>query len=375
MKFCHILTESKFLNSQVHLYSHYFSNQEHELCFLKGSNNPSSLRTDCTIPQNEYSIFRNRDIVNFPSFILKLLKADYIIAHSLFFPDRVIRLLSYPLFRSKLIWIEWGGDLYNWDETIPKGLSRDVAQRIREKCYAFVAIFPPDIEYYKKVFPNSKALVFYAPYTGGYKPQISLKERYCLHEGCTHDITKPYRILVGHNGMETLNHIAVLNLLKRFYHENIELILSLSYGASDHYIMEVENTANRLFPDKVIILKHFMEKNLYFSIIDSVDIAIFMTNRQCGLGNISQLLNMNKKLFISEDCPMYGFFRSKGFNISAVESISEQHFDEFVSTGKPLDREKIMAYFDELDHPNQRVEYWRKIYDKLKKEQSVRYRV
>ena len=43
-------------------------------------------------------------------------------------------------------------------------------------------------------------------------------------------------------------------------------------------------------------LRSFMPKDEYFELLDRIDIAIFQTYRQCGLGNIYQMIFRNVKL-------------------------------------------------------------------------------
>ncbi len=87
------------------------------------------------------------------------------------------------------------------------------------------------------------------------------------------------------------NHKEVLNSLKHFAEEKIKIFLPLSYGNdNDKYATEVAEYAEKLFPGKIMALKDFMKADEYFELMKRIDIAIFDTQRQCGLGNINRMV-------------------------------------------------------------------------------------
>ena len=168
-----------------------------------------------------------------------------------------------------------------------KRFKKRLKDRIRKNIGAFIAIFPPDKETYKKMFPKSNTRLFYGRYFSSVKFKNDIWDTPRLK--LTLERGEPIYVLIGHNGQEHLNHIETLRLLGKYKKENIKLILSLSYGGTNKYIEEVSKEAKRIFGDKVIILSDFIPKEEYFELMERIDIALFNTKRQSGLGNIYRL--------------------------------------------------------------------------------------
>ena len=202
-----------------------------------------------------------------------------------------------------MFWVAWGADLYQWKNK-PEGnilrrckiyIRNAIAFRFRERIKYFVGIFPPDIDYFKKEF-KSDAKTFYASYVGGlfndlYTKRLNLMplEGKILNSECIN-------IQIGHSSTSILNHIDVLENLVKYKNENIKIYIPLSYGNKE-YGDRVQEVAIQLFRDKVVCIREMMDKDDYMKFLSTIDIAIFNTTRQIGLGNITPLLYMEKNLY------------------------------------------------------------------------------
>lgn len=366
MKVIHIVRQSKFMGAAQYLYDHYFNNGEHEICYINKGTEMSLIREDLSIRQTQFNIRKGKFIQHFPKLIKELMRADYIVLHSLLFPDPVLLLLSVPVFRNKIVWIEWGADLYSFLNERKNIIVKRACNLIMEKCFAFIGIFPPDIDTYKRLFPASKAMTYYAPYISGLPVYPTALDIYMSSEKQLLNRNKEIIIQIGHNAIPTLNHKEVLYSLKKYSNENIKIVLPLSYGGSPEYVAEVSGIARELFGDKAVVIDKYLDKKDYFHIIDSVDIAIFNTHRQAGLANIHRLLSKKAKLFIPKGSVMYDYFRSVGFPVCAYEQIDTQSFDEFIALCEPLDEVKVIKYLEERSDNDKKVQYWRNIYDSLR---------
>lgn len=106
---------------------------------------------------------------------------DLILLHSLsaFTVYQLLYFISHISILNKMVWIAWGGDLYQWKRRGNRQIKNTIANFImysfRRKIKCFVGIFPPDIDYFKKTF-KSKAYTFYAPYMGGLYNTLYYKE-------------------------------------------------------------------------------------------------------------------------------------------------------------------------------------------------------
>lgn len=372
MKVVHLMQNEKFTEGIVRFYDKFFNNTEHEIIYYLKDGAPSLINRKLNIKQREYRAAEKNGLIPY----LKLLKCDYIVLHSLLFltTTEAISLLLDRKLLNKIVWIEWGADLYSWKrETNLKNIVRNYFNgKFRNSIPNIVCIFPPDIDYYRKVFPKSKSDVFYAPYKSypidkefsKYSTESRLEM--AKKEG------SPIYIQIGQNSQATLNHIKVLNYLKKYSNENIRIFLPLSYGGTKEYIEKVSCVAEKYFPGKVIVLKDFMESNEYYKLMNNISIAIFDTERQCGLGNI-QLLNFrNVKLFLSENGTMYEYFLKRGVPVEKCESISNMTFEQFTQIPEVKNKSEFEKYLNELSDINWAVSLWDKIYKDMREKLDER---
>ncbi len=365
MKIVHLMKNEKFTKGVVRFYNQFFNTGEHEILYYRKTEDSELIDSTCSIEQNEFLPEKHYNLVRY----LKSLKCDYIVLHSLFLTaaEKVKLLLDRQLF-SKIVWIEWGADLYSWK--YPFGIKNIIKNQVnflfRNKVNRIICIFPPDIDYFHKKFPRSKGSVFYAPYKSypvdeefqSYKEESKLD--LAIKKGDT------IYIQIGQNSLETLNHVEVLHDLERFRDENIRLFLPLNYGGTKEYADSIEQYANALFPGKVIVLRDFMPKEEYFKLTQKISIAIFDTERQCGLGNINRLNFRNVKVYLSEKGPMYKYFREKGVPVEKYENIKTMSFEDFIQPLQTTEKEKFNSYINELSSIDVAVNQWREIYESMR---------
>ncbi|HHX70562.1 MAG TPA: TDP-N-acetylfucosamine:lipid II N-acetylfucosaminyltransferase, partial [Gallicola sp.] len=252
-------------------------------------------------PKNVPSEFKNIDNIiiidrndnKYYKLIYKYIqKQELVILHSLCLDVYFqMFLLTKPLLMKKIVWVAWGMDLYQWmrnSNKIVYKLRNYISYNFRQKIKYFVGIFPPDIDYFKKEF-KSNAITFYASYTGNLYNPLYGKDKYfnkledkVKGNGCIN-------IQIGHSSTKTLNHLEVLKSLEKFKGKNIRIYLPLSYGDMK-YGDFVEEKAKKLFGDKAICIREMMSREDYMEYLSTIDIAIFNTTRQIGLGNISPML-------------------------------------------------------------------------------------
>ena len=375
MRITHVIKEGKYAPEMVRFLNKFFSNKGHNILFCNTAGHSSLILNQCQIEQEE--IFRKRKKYSF-ELIRRLDKSqsDFFILHNLFFLTNIekIMLLFRPRLVRKIVWIEWGGDLYSWCVPLKNALDiknillNALNRKIRKNFNNIICIFPPDIDTYKKMFPDSHAKLYYAPYFG-YPLDMSLSE-YDSFSRLTYDIEKGNTIYIqiGHNATKTLNHEKVLKMLSRFSNEDIHILLPLSYGVEKEYVEYISELANILFPGKVTILKDFIPEKQYFDLLDRVDIAIFDTERQCALGNIHMLNFKNKKIYLSEQGVMYRFFIDEGVPVEKCEDIPSMSFEDF---SRPLvisDNDKFSNYLHWISDIEPCRKMWDKIFIDLEKE-------
>jgi dTDP-N-acetylfucosamine:lipid II N-acetylfucosaminyltransferase len=290
-------------------------------------------------------------------------KFDKLIFHSLFIgPGIMAVFLVTPSLLKKIVWVEWGYDLYNWrvkGSNIKSGLVNTIHYSFRMRIKHFVAIFPPDMELYKREF-KSNAQIFYASYVNGLYDQIYIRDLNSIPLSEKVRTGDCINILIGHSCDPNLNHIKVLEDLLQFKNENIKIYIPLSYGNMENGD-QVEAKAKYLFGDKVTCLRDMMDRDRYMEFLSTIDIAIFNTQRQLGLGNLAPLRYMEKKIFMPEGSAMYHHFRSEGADICDYNAIKTMDFKSFT---QPVDMKKAKEFVkSKVTNMNMKIEMWSKIFN------------
>ena len=367
-RFIHVMGREKFTDGIVDFYHTYFRNGAHAICYLRHREEATLIHDGVGIRQMEILLSGNimRDAVKV---LWHLKDYEFIVLHSLFVFTGGMQLLCLlcPGIMKRIVWIEWGGDLYSWNvkRTGLKRLYRiPLGSALRKRVGSFVGIFPPDCEEYREQFPTSRANVFYAPYCSakghlayqGYSPDRRLSR--------TRRENDTVYIQIGHNAMRSLNHIETMKMLEHLAGENIKMFLPLSYGDEEN-AREVEEYAREHFPGKAICLRTFMPKDEYFKLLDRIDIAIFQTYRQCGLGNIYEMIFHNVKLYMPQDSVMYKYFVGQGIPVQKSDCLSEISFGELCSDYLITDSCGHKKMIESLGSVEEKVGLWKEIYDAL----------
>lgn len=374
MKILHVMMEGKFTYEVVRFISKYFKTDTHSILYCNAKGNETLIREDYNIEQNE--VFR--DNAKYKSELIAVIlkiSPDFILLHNLFFLSvfEKIFLLSNRRLLDKVVWIEWGADLYSWkkigagEHQIKHLVRNKLDYSIRKSFKYVVCIFPPDIETYKKQFPKSKARLYYAPYIG--YPLPKEYSNYTNFSRLKEDVDKGNTIYIqiGHNAMQLLNHKKVLLSLSKYKDQNIHIVLPLSYGNTEDYVEDISDLANTIFPGKVTILKEFISEHEYYNLLGKVSIAVFDVYRQCALANIHLHNFRNTKVFLSEHGVMYDYFKEQGVPVSKCEDIDKMSFEEFISPPIVSDKIAFDSYIYSISHIENGYEKWSNIYNDLKK--------
>lgn len=104
-----------------------------------------------------------------------------------------------------------------------------------------------------------------------------------------------------------------------------------------------------------------MSKDDYMNFLSEMDISIFNTYRQIGLGNISPLLYMEKKIFIPKGSVMYDFYRSEDINICDYNDIQEYDFETFIESVNMKNAKKHIIS-NELNL-TKKIEIWSQVFN------------
>lgn len=268
---------------------------------------------------NSFEYSRKHPIKSFHS-IIKLIneinKYDVVIWHSLFLIKDVVYLFS--LFKisiaKKSIWMEWGADVYEYQSK--HFILNSLYKRFVNNLKAIISIFPGDINYIRKHFEYSGKI-----YDACYPPSFDDLRFPSLKNVDTKK--SEVIVMVGHSANKSLNHIKCIDILSKFKNENIKVFLPINYGDMK-YAERVISHAKEAFPqEKLIILDSFVKPDAYNSLLNNVDVCVFDTFRQLGLGNIYYLMACNKSIYLNADGIMYDYFKNIGLSVKRVLDIDK----------------------------------------------------
>lgn len=364
MRILHVIHSGFFAEGAARFIEKCNKKGNHYIFYVNTGNTDSLLLNDIRTEQKEIQLRNGYEWPKFARMLKVFGKFDYVIFHSLslYYLLRLFIAFDRKL-SGKVIWIGFGSDLY-----VNGGLINKIRmipnKMIVNKCYAYIGIFPPDCDEFKRRFPKSDAITFYAPYLGAEVPK-----EYANYTAYS-KIEETYRnggeltILIGHSASREMGHIEVLNKLKKFSKERIKIIIPLSYGDSG-YADEVEKNAKSIFGEKAVCLRHFMKEDDYFEYLKCVDIGIFNVYRQQALGNIYRLIFRNVKLYMPKDSVMYKHFIEEGIPIQEIESIGRDTFEIFRKPVKSLDEEKFKKFILSFEDEKINQERWEIIYREL----------
>jgi len=144
-------------------------------------------------------------------------------------------------------------------------------------------------------------------------------------------------VLVGNSGTPNNNHLSILQLLKDLENKRFGVICPLSYG-NPGYIEKIIKIGYELLGERFIPLTDFLKPDLYFALLNRVDVAIMNHYRQKGKGNIIPLIYLGKKVYLREDTTTYKALLSIGIQPGSIDKLVKGNVNDFFI---PLSNEEI----------------------------------
>jgi hypothetical protein len=335
----HLAISDKFMAQYVEFVNTNFDSAEHRFLLT---------------PYAPYPIPAARNVVDLSAYskvrlvwtwVGAIAKARKVILHGLFDSRLVLVLSLMPWWLHKCNWVMWGGDLYSClDRGKRNGTSgfEWVRRRVISRLGGFVTQVRGDYDL---------ACQWYGVAGKWHECFMYPSNLYCEHPVPTmpHETTN---ILVGNSADPSNAHIEVLDKLYTHAAENIRIYCPLSYGDAT-YAREVAEHGRSLFGDKFVALSHFMPFEEYQRLLAQIDIAIFNHNRQQGMGNITTLLGLGKKVYMRTDVTSWDTFQRMGVRVYDVASLDLGRMDAETARNN---RHRIAAYFSEANLKKQMQE-------------------
>ena len=128
-------------------------------------------------------------------------------------------------------------------------------------------------------------------------------------------------IIIGNSASESNNHEYVLSIIKNLDIGDRRIYVPLSYGENADYIKIIEEKYSKL--PNVTILKDFMPLAEYQELLRSCSTFVYGNIRSEGWGNILVALYLGGKVYVSEHSFLSRYLRSKGYFFFITEGIKE----------------------------------------------------
>lgn len=291
---------------------------------------------------------------------------DRVIFHSLMLSPQVKAkiLLHKPANIQKIVWLEWGYDLYITRPNSAINLVRYAAKMVMRKFFDrrvpfFIAIHPSDIEEYKRIV-KGKGYIDWVPYRESPNPPVPPPRSPHIRMQDKRKDGQPIMIQVGHRAWNNLHHAKWLRRLAVYKDENIQVLLPLSYGDAV-YADRIQAEAAGLFGSKAIVLRDVMPFEDYWALLAKVDIFILDSRRQIALGNIHNFLENQKKIYMPANGSLYRYFQSQGVELGDIEDVGKISFSVFTSEFDMTQAMKFMDRYETFDN----IARWREILDQI----------
>jgi len=331
----HLMHNQKFIMPFIEFMNEHFDSNDHLFIIVGGvSEKEYPIKKFENVEVWEQNITRYFNIIFFFNKLrAKLLIADRIVLHSLYFPRITSFLFLNRSFLKKCYWVMWGGDFYfpekqNW-------IKKQVIKHIEH----FVTYIKGDYELAKKWYGATGKYHECFMYPSNLYKEYDIKPK-------EHDTIN---IQLGNSADPSNNHIDVLKQLTKYKDENIKIFVPLSYG-DEEYAQEVIKYGKEIFADKFIPLTEFMPFEKYLEFLGGIDIAIFAHKRQQAMGNTITLLGLGKKVHMRSDITPWQLFKEIDVKVFDVANIEIDLIDK--QTQKE-NQQKIKEYFSQANYLKQ----------------------
>lgn len=244
-----------------------------------------------------------------------------IISHSLFLKFEYMFLFLFNRKNCrKLFPIFWGGDLYQFNDSLKEKFSKKkipflIREGIRKNIFRNIKAVGCQTEIDYKCFSKSyesraKKISFLYTMKFFDKKYSAILRKY---ESLQKNKNQELKILVGNSANRTLNHIQILKSLKKY--SNISIYVTLSYGDKE-LIEEIIEFGNKNFPNNFFPQLDFLDDEEFIDYLSKIDIVVIDSNRQIALGNLFIALLLKKIVCLKENSPLFMFFKYElGINV------------------------------------------------------------
>ncbi|OED33125.1 hypothetical protein BHE17_11950 [Planococcus maritimus] len=346
MEHLHIFEAQKFTEPYIMFVNKNFNPEDH-LFVIIGEANFSN-----NFSQKNVVSFKSV-YANYPLMIKEMYHSKKIHLHGLFIPSILILLFLHPRLLKKCNWIIWGGDLYSYYANIKskKGKAKEfVRRKVIKRIGSFTTHIRGDYELLKSLYEIS----------GEYKYSFMYPSNLYKDYGKFHNkkLKGKVSIQVGNSADPSNNHIEIFQKIALTSNENIKIICPLSYG-DKMYAEKVIESGRNFFEENFVALTDFLVFEDYMNLLSEIDVAVFNHKRQQGVGNITSLLSMQKKVYIRDDITTWDFCKEHDLKVFSINNSFNTLLDPISSEDKINNKQQMKFRFSE----SKLKEDWGKIFE------------
>ncbi len=358
MKNLHILPAEKFTKDFI-INTNLNFGQENNFFFIIKNNSYNNIELPNDIHNVKYVNMENEYFKIF----FETLKYEKIFFHNISYAHPIL-LLLFSLISKKIkkqFWIMWGQDLYCYESkktNIKYRISEFFRKLYIKNLFGIIFWVKGDYELACKWYKtNAKFFV------GGYSSNnLSMIINARNNRKKYND--EYIRIQLGNSAAIRNRHLPALEIIKKMDTGNLIIYAPLSYAGNEEYINSVIQKGTELFGERFIPLKTVMNAEDYVNYLNTIDIGVFNTDRQMGLGNISTLIGLGKKVFINDYTTSWDFYYDKGIKIFPFNKIEISNKNDLEVLLAPLTEHEQRENFDCIIKSKESfAQCWKDIYN------------
>jgi len=362
-KIVHIFPLSHFLNSYITFIKKNFDISEHHFIIIGTPSEKTPLSSEFTdvaytiLPYGIKNIFNNFFSIE----LTKILShARNIILHSYSVSAHIESIFFFrPLMLRKSVWVIWGGDAH--DSTVSPTLINKLLLNVKKhqvKSIPYVVACKPDFRLIQQRYRITPKMI---NLNNAYTNDIGINNRCNL----TTD-KKTVNIIIGSDALPSNRHRKIIDFCTKYKDEDIQFYMPLprnkTYLDISEYIDSVESYAKSVLGDKITIFSEVIEKETYHNLLRNMDIGIYNSNIQQGVGTITTMLSSGAKIYLDSTMPLWEIFSDLGFSLHPTADIEYESFSEFVRNEiQEMSKNKDTALTQFGN--DMRVEQWNKIFN------------
>ena len=352
----HFISRDKFTAGYIEFMKVCFPEYEHYF-FTNASDSQLNIYND----DNVYYYRSAAEIFLKPGNIAILRRCSKIIISGVFISWKTKALMVMSGLIRKTYLHFWGGDFYCHRSKYSIKHARHALGKILQHCMikncaGTINLIEPDIEKLCEIFPNNTKH-FVAPMKGSPLRKIDFQAIRVKPKD-----SNAFRITIGNSAFTENQHIEAFHLLEHLKNENIEIFCPLSYGIPA-YRDEVIAEGRRIFGEKFRPITEFMSFEEYTNLLASCSAGVFNNNRQQGMGNISLLIRLGKKVYIRDDTAMWQHFRhNMKYYVYPVSELDGITIEQLADFPQELAYNNIHIA-EEYAAGDQAVQQWRKVFE------------